>query len=127
MPAKILRPLLGQFQGENSLRPARDSGHDGQGNQAQDDAAQAEKAQLAIAQGQQLLEHPAPSRWRDQRQQPFDHHQQRQGLPERSAVHESAYFLAGAAAPLPEPRMARKKSDEGSTTSTSLFLAKLAL
>ena len=42
------------------------------------------------------------------------------------------YFLggagAGAALPvLPEPRMARKKSDEGSTTIRSLFLAKLDL
>ena len=40
----------------------------------------------------------------------------------------TAYFLAGAA-PLPEPglRMALKKSDEGSSTITSLFLLKLAL
>ncbi len=38
------------------------------------------------------------------------------------------YFLPGAAAVLlPEPRMALKKSDDGSTTMTSLFLLKLAL
>ena len=36
------------------------------------------------------------------------------------------YFLGGAA-PAPEPRMALKKSDEGSSTITSLFLLKLAL
>ncbi len=37
-----------------------------------------------------------------------------------------AYFFAGAA-PAPDPRMALKKSDEGSSTITSLFLLKLAL
>ena len=38
------------------------------------------------------------------------------------------YFLAGAAALLLfDPRMALKKSDEGSSTITSLFLLKLAL
>lgn len=38
------------------------------------------------------------------------------------------YFLrAGALAPSPEPRMALKKSEEGSSTITSLFLLKLAL
>ena len=36
------------------------------------------------------------------------------------------YFLAGAV-PAPEPRMALKKSDDGSSTITSLFLLKLAL
>ena len=38
-----------------------------------------------------------------------------------------AYFLAGAALPEPGPRIALKKSDEGSRTITSLFLLKLAL
>jgi len=38
------------------------------------------------------------------------------------------YFLpAAGAVPKPEPRMALKKSDEGSSTITSLFLLKLAL
>lgn len=36
------------------------------------------------------------------------------------------YFFDGAA-PVPDPRMALKNSDEGSITITSLFLAKLAL
>lgn len=39
----------------------------------------------------------------------------------------AAYFFAGAEALPPEPRMALKKSDEGSITMTSLFLPKLAL
>ena len=43
---------------------------------------------------------------------------------------KTGYFLAGAGAallPLLDPRMALKKSEEGSTTITSLFLLKLAL
>lgn len=36
------------------------------------------------------------------------------------------YFFDGAA-PAPDPRIALKKSDEGSSTITSLFLLKLAL
>ena len=45
----------------------------------------------------------------------------------------AVYFLPEAAAPLPEPpelpelRMALKKSDDGSSTTTSPFLEKLAL
>ena len=47
-------------------------------------------------------------------------------------VSKADYFLAGAAGVaalllLFDPRMALKKSDEGSTTITSLFLLKLAL
>lgn len=42
-------------------------------------------------------------------------------------VFKTDYFFAGAAALLLDPRMALKKSDEGSTTMTSLFLLKLAL
>jgi hypothetical protein len=44
-------------------------------------------------------------------------------------VSKTDYFLAGAVALLPlfELRMALKKSDDGSTTITSLFLLKLAL
>ncbi len=37
------------------------------------------------------------------------------------------YFLPAGAVPLPELRMALKKSDEGSITITSPFLSKLAL
>ena len=40
----------------------------------------------------------------------------------------NVYFLrAGVLAPSPEPRMALKNSDDGSSTITSLFLLKLAL
>jgi len=39
----------------------------------------------------------------------------------------TVYFLPEAAAPLPELRMALKKSDDGSSTTTSPFLEKLAL
>ena len=45
-------------------------------------------------------------------------------------VSKADYFFTGAADAaelLPDPRMALKKSDEGSTTITSLFLLKLAL
>ena len=46
-------------------------------------------------------------------------------------VSKAAYFFAGTAGAtellLFDPRMALKKSDEGSTTITSLFLLKLAL
>jgi len=38
-----------------------------------------------------------------------------------------AYFLAGAVLPVPGPRIALKKSEDGSSTITSLFLLKLAL
>ena len=41
-------------------------------------------------------------------------------------LNEQVYFLEGVAAG-PEPRMALKKSDDGSTTITSLFLLKADL
>jgi len=45
-----------------------------------------------------------------------------------SALQSKAYFFAGAAPTLPEPRKALKNSEpDGSTTSTSDFLLKLAL
>jgi len=43
----------------------------------------------------------------------------------QSVLLSKLYFLG--AAPVPELRMALKKSDDGSITITSLFLAKLAL
>jgi hypothetical protein len=105
----------------------RGSGQHGQQNHADHDAAKPEEADLAVTQGEDLLEHAAPAAGRDKRQESFDHQHQSQCLPKGIAVHR-VYFLAGAA-PLPEPgpRMALKKSDDGSSTITSLFLLKLAL
>ena len=56
----------------------------------------------------------------------FSAHFWRDPHPKRGKVPISFrnYFLA--AAPLPELRMALKKSDDGSITMTSLFLSKLA-
>jgi hypothetical protein len=107
---------------------AANSGQECQQNQSDQDAAKAKKADLAVSQLEQLFKHPAPRSRRYQRQQPFNHQQQGQRLPKTVAVHRD-YFLAGAAA-LPEPpelRMALKKSDDGSSTSTSLLRLKLAL
>lgn len=91
---------------------------------ARDDAAQPEKTDLAVAQAENLLEHAAPAARRDKGKQALQDKQAGQREPERAAVQETYFF---GAAPAPEPRMALKKSDEGSTTITSLFLAKLAL
>jgi len=93
-------------------------------DQTRDDAAQAEEADLAVAHGEDLLEHAAPAAGREKGKQALEDKQAGQREPERAAVQE-IYFLG--AVPAPEPRMALKKSDEGSTTITSLFFAKLAL
>jgi len=97
--------------------------------QTQADAAQAKKPDLTVLQLQDLREHAPPRAWRQEGQQPFHHEDQGQTQPERVGVHsQSAYFLAGAAAPPAPPRITLKKSDdEGSRTITSLFLAKVAL
>ena len=93
--------------------------------QAQADAAQAEKANLPIAQLQNLREELAPSGRRDEGVQALEHQHQGQGSPEKITVHAQAYFFGVGAT---EPRKVLKNSEpEGSTTITSLFLAKLAL
>lgn len=93
-------------------------------DKARDDAAQPEKTDLAVAHREDLLEHAAPATGRKKGKQAFEDKQAGQRQPERAAV-QGAYFLG--AVPEPEPRMALKKSDDGSTTITSLFFAKLAL
>lgn len=118
-----------RHQNVGAGRPKRlsSSSHHGQQHQTDHDAAQAEKPDLAIAESEYLLEHAAPAARGDERQDPFNHQHQRQRLPEGVSVHR-VYFLAVAAPlPEPEPRIALKKSDEGSSTITSLFLLKLAL
>jgi hypothetical protein len=93
-------------------------------DRAREDAAQTEEADLPVAHAENLLEHAAPAAGREERKQAFQDKQAGQRQPERAAVQETYFF---GAAPAPEPRMALKKSDEGSITITSLFLAKLAL
>ena len=99
--------------------------------QAGCNAAQAEEAKLPVAQLHQLAEAAPPGARRDEGQQPFDHQHQRQRAPEHFIAHGRRVFqLRGAALAvvLPELRSDLKKSeDEGSTTSTSLFLLKLCL
>lgn len=109
------------------VKKRRASGQHKQQNDTDHDAAEPEEADLAVAQGENLLKHAAPSAGREKRQETFDHQHQGQCLPKGVAVH-LVYFLAGAA-PLPEPgpRIALKKSEDGSNTITSLFLLKLAL
>ena len=105
------------------------------GSPQQDDAdqshsytAQAEKADLTIIHFQNLLKHPPPARGGQKRHQPFKNKDNGNRRPEGVAVHGASYFLpGGGVAPEPEPRMVLKKSDDGSSTITSLFLLKLAL
>ena len=107
-----------------------------QRNEAEDDAAKSKKPYLPIAHGEDLLESRPPSFGSNKRQKTFDDKHDRQCLPEAVAAHcalNSSYRRGGVAcavlpaAPLPEPRMALKKSDDGSSTITSDFLLKLAL
>jgi len=98
--------------------------------QAESDTEQPKKAQLPVAQLQQLLEGAAPATGHQQWQKALDHEDQRQRLPKRAAVQSLAGGqrrggLGGVCAP--EPRMARKNSDEGSSTITSERLLKLDL
>ena len=98
--------------------------------QSQQDAAKSEEAQLAIAQLHELAEAAPPAPGRHERQEAFDHQDQRQRAPEYLGAHEKppgAQRRGALPAGVPAPCMARKKSDEGSTTITSLFLLKLCL
>lgn len=113
-------------------------------HEPKDDAAKAEEAQLAIAQLKQLTEGASPAARRDQRQDAFDHQHQSQRAPECFSSHtgpasrrhvsqqrtSAGHQRRGAAAGVvvePELCIALKKSDEGSSTRTSLFLLKLCL
>lgn len=89
-------------------------------------AAQTKKTYLAVAHAKNLFKHAAPTGWREKWKHAFDDQHARQSEPKRAAVQRAVYFLADAA-PVPELRMALKKSDDGSSTITSLFLLKLAL
>ncbi len=111
---------------QTSREVALDSAHQPEQQQPGNHAAKTEKAQLPILQRQQLLEHAPPAGGRQKRQQPFYHQHQGQRGPQTVAVFQD-YFLAAGAAVLPLPRMALKKSDDGSNTITSLFLLKLDL
>ena len=114
-----MRPTAG-----NSGARAAASEEESHPGQTRDDAAQAEETDLAIAHAEDLLEHAAPATGREKRKEALQDKQAGQREPERAAVQETYFF---GAVPAPEPRMALKKSDEGSITMTSLFLAKLAL
>jgi hypothetical protein len=94
-----------------------------QQQEAQADAAQPEKADLPITKLQDLRKQVAPTLRRDEGVQTLEHQHQSQRGPQEIAV--QVYFLAAGAVC---PRKVLKKSEpEGSTTITSLFLAKLAL
>lgn len=98
--------------------------------QSQANAEQAKKSQLSVAELQQLLKGAAPPARHQKWQQALDDEDQRQRLPKRAAVQKLAGGqrrggLGGVCAP--EPRMARKNSDEGSSTITSERLLKLDL
>ena len=100
--------------------------------QTQQDAAKSEEAQLAVAQLHELPETAPPPAWRDERQDALDHQDQRQRAPEDFGAHGGSPAQdqrRGGALPagVPELCMARKKSDDGSSTITSLFLLKLCL
>lgn len=90
-------------------------------------AAKAEKANLAVIQGKNLLEQLPPPEWRKNGHQTLEHKHQCKSQPKAMAVHGRAYRLrgAGGVVAVPEPRMALKNSDEGSSTMTSDFLLKL--
>ncbi len=100
----------------------------------QRDAAQPEEAQLAVTQLHELAEAAPPAARRHEGQDAFDHQHERERAPEGLSAHANTglcgfgrYRRAPAAAAPPELCMARKKSDEGSSTITSLFLLKLCL
>ena len=95
---------------------------------SQNNTAQAKKLDLPVIHFQNLLKHPSSARGGQKRHQPFENKDNGNRHPEGVAVHGASYFLTGGGvAPEPEPRMVLKKSDDGSSTITSLFLLKLAL
>jgi len=97
--------------------------------QAEKNAAKAEEAKLTVAQLHELAEAPPPSSRRQERQQALDHQDEGQRAPEGVAVHDACGRpqRRGALLVEPEPCIARKNSDDGSSTMTSLFLLKLCL
>jgi hypothetical protein len=80
------------YAGVLSVQLTAHSGQQRQQNQSGHNAAKAKKADLAVSQLEQLFKHPAPRGRRDQRQQPFNHQQQGQRLPETVAVHRGLFF-----------------------------------
>ena len=109
-----------------------------QRSQAKGDAAEPKKSYLTVAHREDLLKSRPPPFGRHERQKTFDDKHDSHCLPEAFAAHgtltlNSSYRRGGVAgavlpaAPPPEPRMALKKSDDGSSTITSDFLLKLAL
>src|SRR3990167_4621532 len=105
-----------------SVQPPPEHGADG-------DADQAEEAKLPVAQAQHVGEDAAPQGGRQQRQQAFEDQHKGQRGPEQlghGVPGPSARLLHRDGATL-LLRMPLKKSDEGSTTSTSDLLAKLDL
>ena len=92
--------------------------------------AQTDEADLAVAQPQRAFEHLAPGRGAEKGQQAFEHRISAKAPITQSimAGGEGLQRLGAAtgAAAEPPPRMALKKSLEGSITITSLLLRKLA-
>ena len=80
---------------------------------------------LPIIELHQLGEQPAPSGRCDQGEQTLNDQHQRQGQPKR--VSSQGYFLGLATAEPPLRNTLKNSLDEGSSTITSLLLAKLAL
>ena len=107
--------------------------------QPDQNTSQSIKANLPIMQFQYLFKHAPPASGRQKRQQTFNNQYQCECSP--NIVHtiglwvgqimgrQGAFYLraAGAGATEPPPRIALKKSEDGSSTITSLFLENVAL
>lgn len=87
-------------------------------------AAHSEKAQLAVGQLKNLLEHAAPAGRGDKRKKTLDHQNEGQRQPECVKRHTDFYFRDEAGDALPR-KVSKNSDDEGSTTMMSLFLPKL--